>query len=90
VDVTTSTGPKGRQRNGAYRVREHLTEAEMNKLLAALKRDLSFGLLFAGDVGLPSEDCWRSVLRTGVPEPTPLPYPVAPPSPVQIAVGWRR
>ena len=26
----------GRQRNDAYRVREHLTEAEMDKLLAAL------------------------------------------------------
>ena len=30
---------KGRQRNDAYRVREHLTEAEMDKLLAALKRN---------------------------------------------------
>jgi hypothetical protein len=28
---------KGRRENDAYRVREHLTEAEMNKLLAALK-----------------------------------------------------
>ena len=30
---------KGRRGNGAYRVREHLTEAEMYKLLAALKRN---------------------------------------------------
>ena len=30
---------KGRERNGAYRVREHLTEAEMDKLLDALKRN---------------------------------------------------
>ena len=29
---------KGRRANDAYRVREHLTEAEMDKLLAALKR----------------------------------------------------
>ena len=28
---------KGRRGNDAYRVREHLTEAEMDKLLAALK-----------------------------------------------------
>jgi type 1 fimbriae regulatory protein FimB/type 1 fimbriae regulatory protein FimE len=31
--------PKGRKANAAYRVREHLTEAEMAKLLAALKRN---------------------------------------------------
>ena len=30
---------KGRRGNDAYRIREHLTEAEMNKLLAALKRN---------------------------------------------------
>jgi integrase len=30
---------KGRRANDAYRVREHLTEAEMDKLLAALKRN---------------------------------------------------
>ncbi len=42
---------KGRRRNGAYRVREHLTEAEMDKLLAALKgnrhghRDWLVGLI---------------------------------------------
>jgi site-specific recombinase XerD len=30
---------KGRKANDAYRVREHLTEAEMDKLLAALKRN---------------------------------------------------
>jgi hypothetical protein len=41
----------GRQRNDAYRVREHLTEAEMDKLLAALKgnrhghRDWLIGLV---------------------------------------------
>jgi type 1 fimbriae regulatory protein FimB/type 1 fimbriae regulatory protein FimE len=34
-----TSGAKGRQRNEAYRVREHLTEAEMGKLLAALKRN---------------------------------------------------
>jgi site-specific recombinase XerD len=42
---------KGREPNAAYRVREHLTEAEMNKLLDALsrnrhgKRDQLIGLL---------------------------------------------
>jgi site-specific recombinase XerD len=30
---------KGRQRNGAYRIREHLTETEIDKLLAALKHN---------------------------------------------------
>jgi integrase len=30
---------KGRRGNDAYRVREHLTEAEMDKLLVALKRN---------------------------------------------------
>jgi integrase len=30
---------KGRRGNHAYRIREHLTEAEMDKLLAALKRN---------------------------------------------------
>ena len=30
---------KRRRENDAYRVREHLTEAEMDKLLAALKRN---------------------------------------------------
>ena len=30
---------KGRRGNDAYRIREHLTEAEMDKLLAALKRN---------------------------------------------------
>jgi site-specific recombinase XerD len=30
---------KGRQANAAYRVREHLTEAEMDKLLGALQRN---------------------------------------------------
>ncbi len=30
---------KGRQKNTAYRVHEHLTEAQMDKLLAALKRN---------------------------------------------------
>ena len=30
---------KGRRENDAYRVREHLTEAEMEKLLGALKRN---------------------------------------------------
>ena len=42
---------KGRRGNDAYRVREHLTEAEMDKLLAALKlnrhghRDWLIGLI---------------------------------------------
>jgi hypothetical protein len=35
--VMRPVAPKGRKPNGAYRVREHLTEAEMAKLLAALK-----------------------------------------------------
>ena len=34
-----TSGAKGRQRNEAYRVRGHLTEAEMDKLLAALRRN---------------------------------------------------
>jgi integrase len=43
--------PKGRKPNNAYRVREHLTEDEVNRLLAALKsnrhgqRDWLIGLL---------------------------------------------
>ena len=42
---------KGRRGNDAYRVREHLTEAEMDRLLAALKlnrrghRDWLIGLI---------------------------------------------
>jgi type 1 fimbriae regulatory protein FimB/type 1 fimbriae regulatory protein FimE len=42
---------KGRRRNDTYRIREHLTEAEMDKLLAALKgnrhghRDWLIGLI---------------------------------------------
>ena len=32
-------GSNGRQRNDAYRIREHLTEAEIDKLLAALNRN---------------------------------------------------
>ena len=44
----------GRQRNDAYRVREHLTEAEMDKLLSALEgnrhghRDWLIGLMAQG------------------------------------------
>jgi site-specific recombinase XerD len=34
-----TSSPTGRKANEAYRVREHLTEAEMDKLLAALKRN---------------------------------------------------
>ena len=30
---------EGRKANGVYRIREHLTEAEINKLLASLKRN---------------------------------------------------
>ena len=37
--VMRPVGRRGRRANGAYRVREHLTEAEMDKLLAALKRN---------------------------------------------------
>jgi integrase len=46
-----TSGSKGRLENDAYRVREHLTEAEMDKLLAALKgnrhghRDWLIGLI---------------------------------------------
>src|SRR5262249_39122465 len=34
---STDMRPVGRKPNAAYRVREHLTESEMNRLLAALK-----------------------------------------------------
>lgn len=34
-----TSSAKGRKANAAYRVREHLTEAEIGKLLAALKRN---------------------------------------------------
>jgi site-specific recombinase XerD len=34
-----TSSPNGRKANEAYRVREHLTEAEMDKLLAALRRN---------------------------------------------------
>ena len=46
-----TSGSKGRLENDAYRVREHLTEAEMDRLLAALKgnrhghRDWLIGLV---------------------------------------------
>ncbi len=50
--VRNATSPsKGRRGNDAYRVREHLTESEMDKLLAALKgnrhghRDWLIGLI---------------------------------------------
>jgi site-specific recombinase XerD len=49
--VMRPVAPTGRKTNDAYRVREHLTEAEMDKLLAALKanrhghRDWLIGLL---------------------------------------------
>ena len=49
--VMRPVAPKGRMSNGTYRVREHLTEEEMTKLLAALKanryghRDWLIGLL---------------------------------------------
>ena len=36
-NVTSS--PRGRKKNRAYRVHEHLTEAQMAKLLTALKRN---------------------------------------------------
>jgi hypothetical protein len=35
--VMRPVAPTGRKSNDAYRTREHLTEAEMDKLLAALK-----------------------------------------------------
>jgi hypothetical protein len=34
-----ATSSKGRQGNEVYRVREHLTEAEIEKLLTALKQN---------------------------------------------------
>jgi hypothetical protein len=34
-----TSGSNGRRGNDAYRIREHLTEAEMDKLLSALKRN---------------------------------------------------
>ena len=37
--VMRPVGRRGRRENGAYRVREHLTEAEVEKLLGALKRN---------------------------------------------------
>ena len=37
--VMRPVAPKGRKANDAYRVREHLTEDEMDKLLATLKRN---------------------------------------------------
>ena len=49
--VLRPVAPKGRRSNSAYRVREHLTEQEMAKLLVALKgnrhgrRDWLIGLL---------------------------------------------
>jgi site-specific recombinase XerD len=51
LERNATSRSKGRQINDAYRVREHLTEAEMTKLLAALKanrygqRDWLIGLL---------------------------------------------
>ena len=37
IERNATSWPKGRKPNAAYRVHEHLTEAEMAKLLAALK-----------------------------------------------------
>lgn len=37
--VMRPVAPKGRKTNDAYRVREHLTEGEMDKLLATLKQN---------------------------------------------------
>lgn len=51
IERNATSSAKGRQANDTYRVREHLTEAEMAKLLTALKgnrhghRDLLIGLL---------------------------------------------
>jgi integrase len=48
--VMRSVAPKGRKTNNAYRAREHLTEDDIGKLLAALKanryghRDCLIGL----------------------------------------------
>ena len=51
IERNATSRPRGRRRNDAYRVREHLTEAEMDKLLGVLKhnrhghRDWLIGLL---------------------------------------------
>jgi hypothetical protein len=44
---------KGRRANDAYRVREHLTEAEMDKLLTALKRNIANSLSRCSEATIP-------------------------------------
>jgi hypothetical protein len=70
-----ATSSKGRQGNDVYRVREHLTEAEIEKLLAALKqnrygqRDWLIGLLIYRH-GLPGIRGLRSPLGRHRPDET--------------------
>jgi hypothetical protein len=55
---------KGRQRNGAYRVREHPTEVEMDKLLATLKGNRHSQRTLAGHKKEP-RTVYGSGVRTG-------------------------
>ena len=69
----------GRLANSAYRIREHLTEAEMEKLLAALKRnrhgrrDWLIGLLIYRHGLRVSEACdlrWMISICRSAPSPS--------------------
>ena len=61
-----ATSSKGRQGNEVYRVREHLTEAEIEKLLAALKQN-RYGqrdwLIGRGQLPLKSPRSWKLIQR---------------------------
>ena len=53
-----TSGAKGRQRNEAYRVREHLTEAEMDKLLAG-HASITNTVRYTAMSPEPFKDIWR-------------------------------
>jgi hypothetical protein len=57
-----ATSSKGRQGNEAYRVREHLTEAEIERLLAALKQKHMA-------TGIGSSVCLSTAMASQFPRP---------------------
>jgi hypothetical protein len=77
--VMRPVASKGRKANDAYRTREHLTEAEMPKLLAALKtnrhghRDWLIGLLIYRHGLRVSEGLWGIIAFPGIGPPVEPP-----------------
>ena len=77
--VMRPVASSGRKSNEAYRIREHFTEAEVGKLLMALKanrhghRDWLIGLLIYGHGLRVSEACdqrWMTLLCQSAPSPS--------------------